>query len=66
MIAQMPVNMLQQPTVMIAEEKSQLAGRKRVHRSAFQMLVRVVLNITCVAGGSANGVWPYSPPIAGS
>jgi hypothetical protein len=38
-IAQAPLNMLQQPAMMVAEKEAQLAGRRRLHRSAFQMLV---------------------------
>jgi hypothetical protein len=39
MIAQPSLDMLQQPTVMIAEKVAQLAGRRRLHRWIFQMLV---------------------------
>jgi hypothetical protein len=39
MIAQPSLDMLQQPTVMIAEKVAQLAGRRRLHRWTFQMLV---------------------------
>jgi hypothetical protein len=39
MIAQAALDMLQQPTVMIAEKETQLAARRGLHRSAFQMLV---------------------------
>jgi hypothetical protein len=38
-IAQVPMDMLQQPTMMIAEKESQLTGRRRLHWSTFQMLV---------------------------
>jgi hypothetical protein len=38
-IAQAPLDMLQQPTMMVAEKEAQLAGLRRLHRLAFQMLV---------------------------
>ncbi|MNF77099.1 hypothetical protein D3C84_592370 [compost metagenome] len=52
-IAQPSLNMLQQPTVMIAEKITQLAGRRRLHRIHFQMLVRVVLNNSRVTTSTA-------------
>jgi len=36
-IAQALLDMLQQPAVMVAEKEAQLAGRRGLHRSAFQM-----------------------------
>jgi hypothetical protein len=38
-IAQSPLDMLQQPAMMVAEKEAQLAGRRRLHRLVFQMLV---------------------------